>query len=64
MPPVKAAAAGASSAITGEASGPAQEGSVVQRPGRRTGYEHLVPLFADRAALTVGHPRRERLRGS
>jgi RNA polymerase sigma-B factor len=33
-----------------------------QRPVRRTGYEHLAPLFAEHAALPEGHPRRERLR--
>src|SRR3954465_3448796 len=32
------------------------------RPERRHGYEHLAPLFAERAALPDGHPRRERLR--
>jgi RNA polymerase sigma-B factor len=28
----------------------------------RTGYEHLAPMFAERAALPEGHPRRDRLR--
>src|SRR4051812_44260175 len=32
------------------------------RPERRNGYEHLAPLFAERAALPEGHPRRARLR--
>ena len=32
------------------------------QPERRHGYEHLAPLFAERAALPDGHPRRERLR--
>jgi RNA polymerase sigma-B factor len=32
------------------------------RPQCRHGYEHLAPLFAERAALPDGHPRRERLR--
>jgi RNA polymerase sigma-B factor len=64
VPPVKVAAAGvASSGLTGQASSAGQEDSVVPRPGRRPGYEHLVPLFAERAALPEGHPRRERLRG-
>jgi RNA polymerase sigma-B factor len=64
VPPVKVAAAGVvgRSAIAGEASSAGQEDSVVQRPGRRPGYEHLVPLFAERAALPEGHPRRGRLR--
>jgi RNA polymerase sigma-B factor len=31
-------------------------------PQRRHGYEHLAPLFAERAALPDGHPHRERLR--
>jgi len=31
-------------------------------PERRHGYEHLAPLFAERAALPDGHPRRELLR--
>jgi RNA polymerase sigma-B factor len=30
--------------------------------GDRNGYEHLAPLFAERAALPEGHPRRGRLR--
>lgn len=34
-----------------------------RRSARRTGYEHLAPLFAERAALPEGHPRREWLRG-
>jgi RNA polymerase sigma-B factor len=29
---------------------------------RPNGYEHLVPLFAERAGLPVGHPRRNQLR--
>ena len=32
------------------------------QPERRHGYEHLAPLFAERAALPDGHPRRARLR--
>jgi len=32
------------------------------QPERRHGYEHLAPLFAERAALPDGHRRRERLR--
>jgi RNA polymerase sigma-B factor len=28
----------------------------------RSGYEHLAPLFAERAGLPENHPRRERLR--
>ena len=32
------------------------------RPVPRTGYERLAPLFAERAGLPEGHPRRERLR--
>jgi RNA polymerase sigma-B factor len=31
-------------------------------PERRHGYEHLAPLFAERAALPDGHPRRAQLR--
>ena len=31
-------------------------------PAPRSGYEHLAPLFAERAGLPEGHPRRERLR--
>jgi RNA polymerase sigma-B factor len=33
-------------------------------PARRTGYEHLAPLFAQRAALPEGHPERARLRSA
>ena len=33
-------------------------------PAYRSGYEHLTPLFAERAALPAGHPRRGRLRGA
>lgn len=35
----------------------------VAPPAPRSGYEHLAPLFAERAGLPEGHPRRERLRG-
>jgi RNA polymerase sigma-B factor len=31
-------------------------------PSRRNEYDHLAPLFAERAALSDGDPRRERLR--
>jgi RNA polymerase sigma-B factor len=31
-------------------------------PARRDGFEHLAPLFTERAALPEGHPRRDRLR--
>jgi RNA polymerase sigma-B factor len=41
---------------------PGQAGSPQVAPGRRTGYEHLAPLFAQRAALPDGHPDRRRLR--
>jgi RNA polymerase sigma-B factor len=34
------------------------------RPGGRTGYEHLAPLLAERAALPPGHPRRRALRNT
>ena len=34
---------------------------VRERP--RTGYEYLSPLFVERAALPIGHPRRVGLRG-
>lgn len=34
------------------------------RTPQRHGYEHLVPLFAEHAALPDGHPRRERLRSA
>ena len=34
----------------------------VAPPAPRSGYEHLAPLFAERAGLPEGHPRRERLR--
>jgi RNA polymerase sigma-B factor len=34
---------------------------LAERP-RHNGYEHLAPLFAERAALPEGHPRRRRLR--
>jgi RNA polymerase sigma-B factor len=41
---------------------PEQAQSEQAQPERRHGYEHLAPLFAERAALPEGHPRRERLR--
>jgi len=41
---------------------PAVAGADSGRAPQRHGYEHLVPLFAERAALPDGHPRRERLR--
>ena len=41
---------------------PEQAQSDQAQPERRHGYEHLAPLFAERAALPDGHPRRERLR--
>jgi RNA polymerase sigma-B factor len=34
------------------------------RSPQQHGYEHLVPLFAEHAALPDGHPRRERLRSA
>ena len=34
----------------------------VAPPAPRSGYEHLAPLFAERAGLPEGHPRRARLR--
>jgi RNA polymerase sigma-B factor len=40
---------------------PAQA-DVGARTGRSTGYEHLAPLFAERAGLPPDHPRRKRLR--
>jgi RNA polymerase sigma-B factor len=62
--PVAVAAAGVASwDTTAQAAGPGRDGSGPQRPGRRPGYEHLVPLFAEHAGLPEGHPRRERLRG-
>jgi RNA polymerase sigma-B factor len=42
------------------ASAPAQRGAVA--PASGSGYEHMAPLFAERAGLPEGHPRRERLR--
>jgi RNA polymerase sigma-B factor len=39
-----------------------QAGSGVRGQSRRTGYEHLAPLFVEYAALPEGHPHRERLR--
>jgi RNA polymerase sigma-B factor len=63
VPAVGVAAAGVvSSDITGMTSVPGQDDWVVQGSARRTGYEHLSPLFAEHAALPEGHPRRERLR--
>jgi RNA polymerase sigma-B factor len=35
---------------------------IVPPAERRSGYEHLAPLFAERAGLPDGHPRRELLR--
>ena len=63
VPPVAAAAGVASSNIRSVAPVPGQEDSVAQGSVCPTGYEHLAPLFAERAALPEGHPRRERLRG-
>jgi RNA polymerase sigma-B factor len=63
VPPVDAAAGVASSNITSVAPVPGQEDPVAQGSVRPTGYEHLAPLFAERAALPEGHPRREQLRG-
>jgi RNA polymerase sigma-B factor len=36
--------------------------STGRRAESRDGYAHLAPLFAERAALPPGHPRRDRLR--
>jgi RNA polymerase sigma-B factor len=64
VPPMDVAAAGVvSSNITGVAPVSGQEDSVAQGSVCPTGYEHLAALFAERAALPEGHPRRERLRG-
>jgi RNA polymerase sigma-B factor len=38
------------------------QAGAVSAAGPGTGYEHLVPLFGERAALPEGHPRRKRLR--
>src|SRR4051812_6493414 len=38
----------------------AQAGSGVRGQSRRTGYEHLAPLFVEYAALPEEHPHRER----
>jgi RNA polymerase sigma-B factor len=48
--------------IRRDAAAPRHAGPEQGRPERRHGYEHLAPLFAERAALPDGHPRRERLR--
>ncbi|MDT7578804.1 MAG: polymerase sigma-B factor, partial [Pseudonocardiales bacterium] len=48
-------------AVPGAATTPGRPGSG-RRPACPNGYEHLAPLFAERAALPEGHPRRERLR--
>jgi RNA polymerase sigma-B factor len=39
-----------------------QAGPPTRGQSRRTGYEHLAPLFVEYAALPEGHPHRERLR--
>jgi RNA polymerase sigma-B factor len=63
VPPSGVATAGVVGAdITGVATVPRQDGPMSNGPGRRTGYEHLAPLFAERAALPEGHPHRARLR--
>jgi RNA polymerase sigma-B factor len=36
--------------------------TVSNQAGRGNDYQHLAPLFAERAALPEGHPERERLR--
>ena len=46
----------------GTATAPGQLGPAPLGPGPRSSYEHLAPLFAERAALPEGHPRRGRLR--
>jgi len=48
--------------IRSDAAVPRHAGPEQVRPERRNGYEHFAPLFAERAALPDGHPRRERLR--
>ena len=48
---------------TGAATVP-EPARAVERSTRRTGYEHLAPLFARRVALPDGHPDRERLRAA
>ncbi len=64
VPPVGGGAADVTAAgLTEVATLPGQSHPVHQRPLRGTGYEHLAPLFVERAALPVGHPRRGRLRG-
>ena len=50
-----------SPASTGPA--PAEVGPTGRSP-QQHGYEHLVALFAEHAALPDGHPRRERLRSA
>ena len=49
-------------ARTPVATAPGQPGPVPLGPAPRKSYEHLAALFAERAALPEGHPRRERLR--
>jgi RNA polymerase sigma-B factor len=48
--------------IRNDAAVPRPAGPEQAPPQRRHGYEHLAPLFAERAALPDGHPRREQLR--
>ena len=55
--------AGAGSAdVTTAAPDVVQAGPPARGQSRRTGYEHLAPLFVEYAALPEGHPHRERLR--
>jgi len=55
--------AGARSAdVTTAAPDVVQAGPPARGQSRRTGYEHLAPLFVEYAALPEGHPHRERLR--
>jgi RNA polymerase sigma-B factor len=61
-PPGLATPGMAGTAITGVATVPRQDGPTSNGPVRRTGYEHLAPLFAEHAALPEGHPHRARLR--
>lgn len=62
VPAVDVTAAGATGADPSGAAATCEQARIVQRPAHRTGYEHLGPLFAEHAALTEGHPHRERLR--